>query len=294
MDKRIIVVSLLLAACAAPPSTSTPTDTIASTDTNTATPLPPTETATTTPAPTAVPLPDLPEEFLAKFPEDESYIIEDGKVVVDQEVWYVFEDGQWAEKLWVYDSLTSEEIAAIEFEGSEDSWGVQYERLAGQDPEKSSYVVGIRGKVVSIYRKDVDGHIFVMADMATQIEGEKKVLSLMLGDLEDDGGSFDVILNFRDDSSKTTRQAQGVVDNVKLSDVVTVEVVSNITKSRIDFLQSNPDYEPQAGASWMRKYMYENYEVYESLLKKIAEGTMSSVTIEEAQLFLKVFMMTVE
>ena len=291
MDKRIILVSLLLAACAAPPA-PTRTATIPPTDTNTATPPPPTETATTAPAPTAVPLPELPEEFMAKFPNEEGYSIGDVKVVVDGEIWYELEDGQWVEKLWVYDALTSEEIEAVEIDGS--SWGVVGERSTGFSEDDR--VVAIHGKVVREYRKTIDGVTFVVIDMVTKIEDERQVFPLLLGTYSDDGD--DLACYFRDGSnpegSGLNCSASVVIDNVELGAVIVAEVYSSIDKSTLDYPKDNPGYEISVGWEYGIDYLRNHYLTYKSLMDKIISGDVASITPEEARLLLGVFELDIE
>ena len=244
--------------------------------------------------------PGLPEEFLDN-PYSEGYVIEDDKVVVNGETWYELEDGQWVEKLWIYDALTSEEIAEIEFEGGENSWGVLYERLAGQNPDQSNSVVGIRGKVVSIYRTPVvAGSSHVAIDLLTQISGERKTLSFILGrNYSFPEGTADFQCNL---SSSVGGSGFGpcsvdtVIDKVKPGDVLKVEAISRLRGNNIEYFTNNPDYKPglQDTNTWKELYVFNNYDTYRSLIAKLIDGDVSSITEAETSLYLAIFYLGVE
>ena len=244
-------------------------------------------------------MPGLPEEFLAN-PYSEGYVIEDDKVIVNGETWYELEDGQWVEKLWVYGALTSKEIAAIEFEGSEDIWGVLYERLAGQNPDQSPYLVGIRGKVVRIYRMPVAGASHVAVDLVTQINGERKTLSFILGrnySFPEGIGDFQCNL-----SSSTGGAGFGpcsvdiVIDKVKPGDVLKVEAISRLNNYNIEYFTNNPSYRPglQSTTGWKDLYVFSNYNTYRSLIAKLIDGDVSGLTEAEESLYLSIDILEVE
>lgn len=260
----------------------------------------PNPTSTTIPTATPETMPDLPEEFLDN-PYSGGYVIKDDKVVVDGEVWYELEDGQWVEKRWVYAALTSEEIAAIEFEGGENSWGVLYERLAGQNPDQASSMVGIRGKLMSIYRTPVViGSSHVALDLVTQINGERITLSFLMGrNYSFPEGTADFQCNL---SSSTGGSGLGpcsvdiVIDQVKLGDVITVEAMSRLNGYNIEYFADNPSFRPklQDTNTWKDLYVFDNYNTYQSLIAERIDGDVSSLTESEASLYLVIFYLKAE
>lgn len=230
-------------------------------------------------------VPDLPGEFLDNL-YSAGYVIEDDKVIVNGETWYELEDGQWVEKLWIYEALTSEEIEALELEGS--YWGVVGERSFWFSDDHR--VVEIRGKVVREYRKTIDGKTFVMADMVTKIEDTKRVFPLLLGT----GTADDIVCSFQNSSSESLCSAQMIIDNVELGDVIIAEVYSSLAEVVFSWFRDNPDALFEKGSTYISKYLVDHYEAYKSLMEKISSGDVASITSEEAELFFGVFKVGIE
>jgi hypothetical protein len=237
-------------------------------------------------------LPPLPSEFLAKYP-DGGYEIVDGKVMVGDTVWYERgQDGQWQEKLFIYNRLTDTEIAQLDFSR------LNQETLYVEDNnDGNSSKAFVNGRVIERGRLNEDGYGWYYIKLATSIGGQIVTLNLKLGigtgtNITQMGGGHDIVCSLKNSASLNFGlggfgycNAKTLVDELKLGELITIRSPYEFPKELKDHYRSNKAYEGY-GYDVKNHEQYNHYSEIFTFLGKLVNGNVDQINPEEWSVWL--------